>query len=188
MKRKLKRELIEWGVLLTVVGVLFITGWYKEVAGFLQRGILETGILKPSVSENSRPADYTFQLLDSEGRKVNFSNFEDKTVFLNIWATWCPPCIAEMPDINNLYKKVGDQVSFVMISVDNQPETALKFVERKGFDFPIYFLQTGLPAAYQSSSIPTTFIISPSGEIVVEEHGLSKYNTEEFRTFLSSLE
>ena len=182
----MKREIIEWVILLTVVGVLLITGWYREVAGFLQRGVLETGFMKPEISEKSRLANYDFQLVNSGGRTINFSDYKGKTVFINIWATWCPPCIAEMPDIHELYKNVGHDVEFVMISVDDDPTKTLKFIDRKGFEFPIYFLKNGLPTTYQSSSIPSTYVLSPDGQIVVEEHGLSKYDTKEFRSFLLS--
>jgi thiol-disulfide isomerase/thioredoxin len=143
--------------------------------------------MKPEVSEKARPANYDFQLINAGGRTINFSEFEGKTVFINIWATWCPPCIAEMPDIHDLYEKIGGDIEFVMISVDNDPATAIKFADRKEFEFPIYFLKNGLPATYESSAIPSTFVLSPNGEIVVEEHGLSKYDTAEFRDYLLSL-
>ena len=173
--------------MLSVIGILFFTGWYKDVAGFLQRGLLETGLMKPSQLEDTRPAAYNFQLVNEGGRVLNFSEFEGKTVFMNFWATWCPPCIAEMPDIHDLYDKVGDDVAFVMISVDEEQGKALRFVEKKGFDFPIYFLKSGLPKTYETRSIPTTYVISPDGEIVTEQHGLSKYDTEKFRSFLLDL-
>ncbi len=187
MNKKLKKELIEWGVLLGVVGVLFVTGWYKDVAGFLQRGLLETGLMKPTISEETRAASYDFQLVTMGGRTVNFDEFEGKTVFMNFWATWCPPCIAEMPDINSLYTKVGTEVSFVMISVDSNPQLAIDFIDRKGFDFPVYFLKSYLPDTYETTTIPSTYILSPEGKIVAEQHGLSKYDTESFRKFLLGL-
>lgn len=187
MKKKLKKELIEWGVLLGVVGVLFFTGWYKDVMGLLQRGLLETGLMKPTISQQARPASYDFQLFNVGGRTVNFSEFEGKTVFMNFWATWCPPCIAEMPDIQNLYSEIGGEVVFVMLSLDNDPQKAIEFVDRKGFDFPVYFLKTELPTTYKTDLIPSTYILSPDGKIVSEHHGLAKYDTEAFRTFLLSL-
>ncbi len=184
---KLNKEVREWIIMLSVIGVLFFTGWYKDVAGFLQRGLLETGIMEPSILEDTRMAAYNFQLINEDGRTINFSEFKGKTIFMNFWATWCPPCIAEMPDIHDLYKKVDSDVVFVMVSVDEQHEKAMHFVEKKGFDFPIYFLNSGLPNTYETNSIPTTYVISPDGEIVAEQHGLSKYDTEEFRSFLLSL-
>ncbi|MCP4460625.1 MAG: TlpA family protein disulfide reductase [Cytophagales bacterium] len=187
MAKKLSKELKEWVVMLTVIGILFFTGWYKDVAGFLQRGLLETGLMKPSQLEDTRPASYDFQLINEAGRTLDFSEFQGKTVFINFWATWCPPCIAEMPDIHDLFEKVGSEVSFVMISVDQEPEKAINFIDKKGFEFPIYFLKNGLPNTYDTHSIPTTYVISPDGKIVTEQHGLSKYDTERFREFLLGL-
>jgi thiol-disulfide isomerase/thioredoxin len=187
MNKKLKKELIEYGVLIGIVAVLFVTGWYKDVAGFLQRGLLETGLMKPTISEETRAASYDFQLVTMGGRTVNFDEFEGKIVFMNFWATWCPPCIAEMPDINSLYAKVGEEVSFVMLSLDNDPQKAIEFIERKGFDFPVYFLKTDLPPTYKTNLIPSTYVLSPDGKIVSEHHGMAKYDTKSFREFLLGL-
>ncbi len=187
MSKKLNKEFREWAIMLSVIGLLFFTGWYKDVAGFLQRGLLETGLMRPSELESARPASYNFQLINEGGRTINFSEFEGKTVFMNFWATWCTPCIAEMPDIHDLYKKIGYDVTFVMISVDIEHEKAMKFMEKKGFEFPVYFLKNEIPRTYDIHSIPTTYVISPDGKIVIEQHGLSKYDTEKFRNFILSL-
>jgi len=187
MNKKLKKELIEYGVLLGIIGILFFTGWYKDVMGLLQRGLLETGLMKPTISEQTRAANYDFQLVSVAGQTVNFDELEGKIVFMNFWATWCPPCIAEMPDINSLYAKVGNEVSFVMLSLDSDPQKAIDFIERKGFDFPVYFLKTELPATYRVDLIPSTYVLSPNGQIVSEHHGLAKYNTKSFQEFLLSL-
>lgn len=187
MTKKISKELREWIILISVGGLLFFTGWYKDVASFLQRGLLETGLMQPSELSESRKAEYNFELIGVDDQRIHFSDFKGKTVFINLWATWCPPCIAEMPDIHDLYEKMGDDVEFVMISVDEDQEKAKRFVDKKGFTFPVYFLPSGLPSAYETSSIPSTFVLSPNGKIVVEEHGLSKYDTEKFRTFLKDL-
>lgn len=187
MSKKLSKEIREWIVLIVIVSVLAVTGWWRNVAGFLQGVLLETGIRQPSKVEDVRQANYDFQVVNVGGRTINFSEFKDKTVFINLWATWCPPCIAEMPDIHDLYKKMGDDVEFVMISVDSDQEKAVSFMEKKKFEFPVYFLKSNLPSEFETGSIPTTFVISPNGEIVVEEHGLAKYDTKKFRDFLLGL-
>ncbi len=140
-KKSTKRELIEWTVLITVVGTLYLTGLHTDVIGFVQRAVLSTGVFKPKTEFDSiKPADYDFIITDIEGNEIAFDTFKEKTVFINFWATWCPPCVAEMPDINDLYGKTKDQVSFVMISVDEDREKAKSFMKRKGYDFPVYFL------------------------------------------------
>ena len=117
MKKKVKRELIEWIVLIAVFGIIYLGGWHTEVIGKVQQVVLATGIISPSSPDEKKFADYEFRLEDLNGNKVSFSEFKGKSVFLNFWATWCPPCVAEMPDIHSLYKKTGDKISFVMISI-----------------------------------------------------------------------
>ncbi|MGB3466149.1 MAG: TlpA disulfide reductase family protein [Cyclobacteriaceae bacterium] len=191
MKKKLRKELIEWSVILTVLALLVTTGLGAKVASVLQQGLLQTGLMKPDILEDRelKKAEYTFSLTDTQGATVPFSDFRGKTIFINFWATWCPPCIAEMPDINELYEEMkdNDEIVFVLISVDKERENALAYVDKKSFDFPIYFLKTKPPAVYDTKSIPTTYVISPEGKIVAERHGMAKYNTESFRSFLKEL-
>ncbi|MAX25953.1 MAG: thioredoxin [Phycisphaeraceae bacterium] len=183
-----KRELIEWAVLIVVGGTLYLTGLHTEVIGQLQRIVLSTGIISPEIDQESTiDASYQFYLEDFEGKTIPFTSFEGKTVFLNFWATWCPPCIAEMPDIHNLFDQVGNEVQFVMISLDKDREKAKAFVKKKGYSFPTYFLSSPLPSVYDPSAIPTTYVISPQGEIKATHHGMAKYNTDDFKAFLSGL-
>ncbi|MFT6866354.1 MAG: thiol-disulfide isomerase/thioredoxin [Cyclobacteriaceae bacterium] len=183
-----KREIIEWVVLIAVAGTLYFTGYHTQVIGFVQRMVLSTGIFKPTTEfEQETQANYSFQLTNVAGRNIDFQEFKGKTVFINFWATWCPPCIAEMPDIQSLYENVGEEVDFVMISVDENQFKAKQFVQDKGYDFPVYFLNSTLPSIYEARSIPTTYVISPEGVIVAERHGMAKYDSEEFRNFLLNL-
>ncbi len=189
-KKKLRRELIEWGLVLGIPLILYLTGSHATVLGFIQRGILWTGIFRPSISipaEEQLTASYDFKLTDQEGQRLDFEEFRGKTVFLNFWATWCAPCIAEMPDIQNLYDKAGDKVEFVMISVDNTADKTWKFVDKNGFDFPVYRMSSLIPKVFERQVIPTTYVISPEGKIVAERHGMAKYDTDEFREFLVGL-
>ncbi len=145
--------------------------------------------MQPSIDESSTgSADYNFVLIDQEGNRKSFTDFKDKVVFVNFWATWCPRYIAQMPDINDLYKEVGsDDIEFVLISFDDNFQKARDFVKKKEFDFPIYQLASPLPKVYESNSIPTTYVISPEGKIVVTKSGMAKYNTKKFRKFLEGL-
>ena len=189
-KRKGKRELIEWTLIVAVFGSLYLTGWHTEVIGQVQRIVVATGIMQPSViEENERQvADYNFQLVDLDGNRLSFEEFKGKTVFLNFWATWCPPCVAEMPDIHNLYEKLAQdsEVAFVMISLDQDLEKAKAFIDRKEYQFPVYQLASRRPTVFQSQSIPTTFIISKDGNILSKHAGMAKYNTDKVINLLTS--
>jgi hypothetical protein len=78
-------------------------------------------------------------------------------------------------------------VAFVMISLDDDFQKAKDFVKKKDFTFPIYQLGSPLPEAFESSAIPTTFVLSPEGKIVVSKSGMAKYNTRKFKDFLLDL-
>lgn len=132
-------------------------------------------------------ADFSLRLRDVNGKVTSLDALRGKPIFLNFWATWCPPCIAEMPSINKLHKKLGNEVAFVIVSVDNEFETAKSFIDRKGYDFPIYTLAGKLPQMYQSSSIPTTFVIDSKGHLVMMHKGMADYGDEEFLEFLERL-
>ena len=188
-KKSIKREIIEWAIFLGIIGFLFGTGLHTPVFGFIQGLILKTGIIQPSIDhEETVAADYNFILVDRDGKRKQFKEYEGKVVFVNFWATWCPPCVAEMPDIHDLYGELSAQdIEFVLISLDDDFEKAKKFVDRKEFGFPIYQLASPLPSVYESKAIPTTYVISPQGEIVVSKSGMAKYNTKKFKKFLQDL-
>ena len=191
-KGSLRRTLIEWGVILGVIGLLYITGWHTQVLGTMQRGLLATGLIKPDIpaeTENLPEASREFYFADINGSVSSLNEFEGKAVFLNIWATWCPPCIAEMPSIQALYNDVKENpnVAFVLVSMDEDFEKAKAFMEQRESDLPIYHYRTKAPGTYQSTVIPTTYVISADGKLALEKRGLAKYDTEEFKEFLISL-
>jgi len=192
-KRTWKRELIEWGVLIAIAGVLYATGLHTEVIGRMQQVLLWTGIMQPEMQapeQASTKADYQYQLVSLDGeRMVNLSDLQGKVVFMNYWATWCPPCVAEMPNIQSLYDKMksNDNIQFVMVNLDESRNKAEKFINEKGFTFPIYRPASATPKVFQSSTIPTTFVISKDGKIVSTHKGMAKYDTQKFRSYLKKL-
>ena len=187
MAKNIKREIIEWAAFLLIAASLYFTDYHTEIIGILQRIILTTGIIQPTENKDTIFANYDLQLEDLEGNAQNLSDWKDKPIFLNFWATWCPPCIAEMPDINKLYQLINEEVHFAIISVDDDREKAKKFAKRKGFDFPIYFIKSGLPQVYESATIPTTYVIDSQGHIVISQRGMAKYSSHDFITFLRGL-
>ncbi len=189
MKKKISKELREWVILVSIVFGLYVTGLHTEAIGLLQRIILSSHVLTADILDDDKlkNADYDFSLIDVNGNTIDFSSMKGKTIFFNFWATWCPPCIAEMPDINDLYQKVNEDVVFVMLSRDEDFNKAIKFIDKKAYDFPIYQLIGTLPQVYHSQSIPTTFVISPDGKIVSKTTGMAKYDTDSFKAFLLGL-
>lgn len=119
-------------------------------------------------------------VFDKDGNEVNLTDFRGKPVVLNFWASWCGPCKKEMPDFDELYKEVGDEVYFVMVNMaDGKRETVesgAAYVESMGYSFPVYY-DTAQNAAYTLgiSSIPMTIFLDAKGHGVTYAVGaLSK--------------
>lgn len=176
-----------------LIAVIFSTDLRAEVFGFIQRGVIEIGLVNPTIEENhntlKKNEPYQLTLKNQRGEMVQLSEFEDKIVFINFWATWCPPCIAEMPSINQLHEKFKNdkEIVFLMISQDKDFGKAKDFLEKKSFGFDIFKSQTSLPKDLRSNSIPATFVLDKSGNIVYEHMGMANYNSDKFISFLNEL-
>ncbi|MBT2689624.1 TlpA family protein disulfide reductase [Bacillus sp. ISL-47] len=106
-----------------------------------------------------------FELKNLEGETVKLSDYVGKKVMLNFWATWCPPCKAEMPDIQKFYTEKGDEVAILAVNIDPQYDVA-GFAKEMRVNFPILLDENEKAAnAYQILTIPTTFFIDEKGII-----------------------
>ena len=190
-KKPAKRALIEWAALIGIVLLLFTTGAATAIQSRLQQAILWTGLIRPTVelATDSQPdADLSVRLTTLEGEPFSLTTFEGKTVFINVWATWCAPCLAEMPNIHSLYQQVAsDAIVFVMINVDEDVDVVRQFVKQKGYTFPVYRLTHPMPAVYDSAVLPTTYIIAPNGKLVTKHVGMAQYDTDAFKAYLRQL-
>ena len=135
-----------------------------------------------------QPAAYNWTLEDLDEQQVSFSRFQGKAVFLNVWATWCPPCVREMPSIARLAAKdhfKDKNIAFVCVSVDDATETVRRFVRDKNWPMTVLHAHKGaLPPVYQTDGIPATFIISPAGRIVAAEVGSTDWDRPDVVAFL----
>ncbi|UZR93780.1 TlpA family protein disulfide reductase [Chondrinema litorale] len=191
MEIKVKRSYIETAIFLLVIFIIYITGWQTEIAGLLQRGVMLTGLHNASVKtvEQPKKSQLNFSITSLDGEEVNVSALKGKTLFINFWATWCPPCIAEMPEIENLWKDVSsEEIAFLLISTDDEMQKVKDFIDRKEFEFPVYKLNSSVPKELSSSSIPATFIVAPDGSIVYKHSGIANYNTDSFKDFLAKIQ
>lgn len=130
-------------------------------------------------SEREEIPAYDFTLTDQYGNTHTFSDYKGKTVFLNFWATWCPPCKSEMPDIQALYEKYGENEGDLIVlgvanpkteeapnNQDGTIEEVAAYLEENGLTFPVVMDTTGeLFYWYGISAFPTTFMIDANGNV-----------------------
>ncbi len=114
-----------------------------------------------------------FTLETIDGKKVSLSDFKGKGVIINFWATWCPPCRQEIPDMIELQKAYSGKFTFIGIAVNDKPENVAAYVKEKGINYPVAMGDEKVVIDYgkfleggQLRGIPTSFVINPKGEIV----------------------
>jgi cytochrome c biogenesis protein CcmG, thiol:disulfide interchange protein DsbE len=145
----------------------------------------------------SRAPDYTAFSLDGEA--VPLSSYAGDVVLLNVWATWCPPCVEEMPALQRLHEALGDRgLSIVAVSVDapagglglfGQPGGDVRaFRDRFGLTFPVLHDPSGgIQARYQVNGLPTTYIIGRDGRIQRKVLGAAEWDTAAFADQIRAL-
>ena len=109
--------------------------------------------------------DFTFTDLVT-GKTTKLSDLRDKPVYLNFWATWCPPCVKELPHIQAKYEQYKDRIHFLAISVDSEQEAPAQFISSKGYTFTVgYGNESEISRAYNIEAIPASYIIGTDGTI-----------------------
>lgn len=146
-----------------------------EIMTFLIKGrmlFVEPTINKVEDGTMLVQADYQMTFQNLAGQEFDASSLKGKVIFINFWATWCPPCVAELPAIHELYKLYKDNTNVAFLLVSNEVVGDVrKFIKKKGYTFPVYLNQNKLPEVLSTSSIPATFVISKSGKLVISEVG-----------------
>lgn len=172
--------------------ILRYTGLLAGISHITGSLLLKTGAMNANTEEPvvAKSFNYNFKIKDLNGSIIDFKDFKGKTIFLNVWATWCGPCRIEMPSIQKLYDKVDkEEIVFIMLAVDDRKhfEKVVNFVKEKEYTFPVYVPHEFLPDQLMVRTIPTTFVINGEGKIAAQETGAANYDTEEFKTFLEGL-
>jgi thiol-disulfide isomerase/thioredoxin len=181
-----------WIIMIALVLVLRYTGVLSGISYFTGSLLLKTGAMNAGLEAPlvTKTFNYNFKVKDLNGTVIDFKTFKGKTIFLNVWATWCGPCRIEMPSIQKLYDKINnDEIVFIMLAVDDRKsfDKVATYVKEKEFTFPVYVPHESLPNQLMVKSIPTTFVVNPQGKIATQETGAANYDTEEFKTFLEGL-
>jgi thiol-disulfide isomerase/thioredoxin len=126
-----------------------------------------------------------FRMRNGRGEIVDLAQFRGKKVFVNLWATWCPPCRAEIPSIESLGAKTDrSKVEFVMLSLDDNFDKAKTYAANNNMKLPVYYPAADLPQLFVTEGIPMTIIFNEKGEIVFNEVGSANYDTPKFQDLL----
>ena len=184
IKKPSKNQLLNMVLILFLALYLFTPlGFYVKV--YVNR-ILAYNPTPVEEREQQFLSSYHWELKDSENNNFNFEEAKGHVVLLNFWATWCPPCIAEMPGLQELYDDYGDKVTFLFVAQD-QEKRVQKFILKKEYTLPVYYEKSTTPKQLFSKSIPSTYLIGKDGKIVVAKTGAADWNSSTSRALIDGL-
>lgn len=125
------------------------------------------------------PGTLDFTVNDLNGNEVKFSQYRGKVVLLNIWATWCPPCVKEIPDLNELHHAYKDKdVVILGVSVDAKIDDVKQALNSNiKIDYPVWFANQDFIKQFQVTSIPHTLIVDKKGLVVQQMLGMQSKET-----------
>lgn len=140
----------------------------------------------PDIPGNERVTlDWNIERLDKTTINLG-SEFKGAVLFLNFWATWCPPCVIEMPSIEKLYKRFDQRVEFICVSGE-EIETIKSFRKKEGYTFPMYHIAGDVPKEFHTDGIPATFILSNGGKLLLKQVGGADWSHESVVNFLEEI-
>lgn len=130
-----------------------------------------------------------FTLMSTHGNDISLSDYRGKFVLLNFWATWCPPCVKEMPALNVLHNKLKGRNGLHVVAVHAGPAlaTVKKFLKDHPVDYEVVIDKNMSLSSWQVSGLPTTFLINPAGKIIYKATGERDWDSEEMVNFIKSI-
>ena len=200
--KKLYVIIIGMGIALAFLGYKYVTtnndlkkykGYYKDLSITYLNEIMEAPALEPSLKDgNIISIDFetnALQFTDLDSKMFSIQDFKGKTLFINYWATWCNPCLAEMPSMADLYERYSsnDDIVFLYLSRE-ELKTIQEYIPKDESlqKIPIYKVVTD-DEFFATTGIPTTFIINSSGDLIVKDVGSAFWNDQSVFNFIDNL-
>ncbi len=186
-KKKLSAKISDIIFILFFVALL-IPGPRKQILATINS--IKAKIIQPKEQKNAGELlqnDYLWQIYDINGNAHYLDEYKNKVIFLNFWATWCGPCLGEMPEIQKLYDiyKNNENVQFLIISNQNFSEVK-NFINKTDYTFPIFISAGKTPIILNTDVIPTSFLIDKNGKIIFKKTGVANWSGKKMQNIINN--
>lgn len=182
-------------LLFTAFVVLLVS---PDAKPWLMRQIISTGLLNSKIeekpaeqlaTENIASISQNFSVQDESGKIINTSELKGKVVFINFWASWCPPCRAEFPSIQKFYDKYNSNkdLVFLTVNLDDEVASGKTYLEKEKFNVPFIVPNGNIPNEYFSGSLPTTVVLDKAGKVRMHHAGMADYSKDSFYQEINQL-
>lgn len=179
-----------WGtVLLAIILVIILVN--PNAKSWTLRQLIRTGLFNARINtaDTIAPTVSDFDFTNEKGEIVNTSTLRGKVVFINFWASWCPPCRAEFPSIEKLYEafKNDPGVYFLLLNEDDNVTLAINYLSKEKYTVPFHQATAAIPAVMYNGTLPTTVILDKKGNIRYKKEGIAGYSSDQFMSQLREL-
>jgi thiol-disulfide isomerase/thioredoxin len=182
MNFKLNKKFFSNAIFVLAMGLLI----YSPTRIWLLRQIAFSPSVE-NVKDRASIKNYDWQLKGLNTADINLSEVKGKVVFVNFWATWCPPCRAELPMIQKLYNDYKDKVTFIFVTNENW-EKVSQFFNTNNYNLPVYNSISTPPNQFlKTNSIPSSFLVDKNGSILIEKVGAADWNSDKTRSIINEI-
>ncbi len=173
-----------WGnaVLITFFLILLLS---PDAKAWWMRQIISTGLFNSKIEEKPthiKEAPILFKIKNENGETIETSQLRGKVVFINFWASWCPPCRAEFPSIQKFYGKYqsNPDIRFLTVNLDDNPGKGKDYMRKEQYTIPFFIPDGDIPKEYFNGSLPTTVVLDKEGKIRLHHSGMADYSKNSF--------
>ena len=137
-----------------------------------------------SVENSDKLTSYNWQLKGLNTGDIDFENLKGKIIFVNFWATWCPPCRAELPMIQKFYDDYNGKIEFILVTNESW-STVEKFFNEKQYNLPVFNSINVPPSNFtKTNSIPASYLIDEDGNVVIEKVGAANWKSDSLKKYI----
>lgn len=190
--KKIKWKKNLWNILFFGFLLVFIIS--NPFRSWVFRQVLKTGLFSPGIEFKKNATNLItpmpLSFIGDNGTFHSTENMRGKNVFINFWASWCPYCVAEMSNLNEIYSelKSNPNVEFIFINLDDQPEKGREYLKKHKYDIPFQRAEGFIPTDLFGGTLPTTVVLNAEGKIIMKHAEMGNYNTREFKEKLTTLQ
>ncbi|WP_428069513.1 TlpA family protein disulfide reductase [Chryseobacterium gambrini] len=168
-----------------MIAVLILLWVNPDAKAWVMRQMISTGLFNSKIEEKTEESSLVppnFSVKNENGEITETSQLRGKVVFINFWASWCPPCRAEFPSVQKLYDRYRSNENMVFLTVNLDDEIILgkKYLQKEKFSIPFLVPDSSIPKELYSGSLPTTVILDKTGKIRMHHSGMADYSKDSF--------
>ncbi|MCF2218426.1 TlpA family protein disulfide reductase [Chryseobacterium sp. PS-8] len=173
-----------WSTVITIA-VLILLWVNPDAKAWVMRQMISTGLFNSKIEEKTKESSLVppnFSVKNENGKITETSQLRGKVVFINFWASWCPPCRAEFPSVQKLYDRYrsNEDMVFLTVNLDDEIILGKKYLQKEKFSIPFLVPSSSIPKELYSGSIPATTVLDKTGKIRMHHSGMADYSKDSF--------